>query len=272
MTKFEDRESSMPVLAYHEIHEESERGKKIRTMGPSCSIHKNFFSQHLFLIKQHSYETIIFSDLTKTSTDLRRKVIITFDDGHIGNYLYAYPLLLKYGLKAVFFVTTNFIETNNMLNWRQLKEMNKYGMSIQSHGVTHTPLETLSRESLRKELAESKRIIEDNVGIEVDTISLPHGSIHSNICDAAFETGYKFVCTSKISYYYPIANEEVSFIPRVPIEDNCSFDEFRRILLHESLLVARKEKVQKIKYLCRKVIGINNYRKVYRIIHRIKLT
>lgn len=273
LTKSKDREYSMPVLAYHEIHEESEREKDIRTMGPSCSIHPEKFSQQLFSIKKHCYGTVIFSDLTRSNIDLKRKIVITFDDGHIGNYLYAFPLLLKYGLKAVFFVTTNFIEKSNMLSWRQLKEMSNAGMSIQSHGLTHMPLETLSLKFLKKELAESKKIIEDNIGVKVDTISLPHGSIHNKMSEVANSAGYQFICTSKIDYYHPTFHKKiVEFIPRIPIEDSLSDDEFNNILFQKSRMVIRRKKIYKIKSMMRKIIGINNYRKLYRMVHKIKLT
>ena len=272
INKPKESECSMPVLAYHEVHEELEREKKIRTMGPSCLMHKRKFSQQLLSIKQNNCETVIFSDLTRANIDLKRKIIITFDDGHIGNYLYAYPLLLKYGLKAVFFVTIHFIETINMMNWQQLKEMCNSGMSIQSHCVNHEPLETLSEKCLLQELSVSKQIIEDKVGVEVNTLSLPHGSIHNKIREIANKVGYQFICTSKIDYCHPgFNNHDVAFIPRIPIEDTLSNDEFNNILFQRSHMVARRKKNQKVKSMIKRMIGINNYRKIYRLVHNISL-
>ncbi len=42
----------------------------------------------------------------------RASVAITFDDGFFDNYVYAYPLLKKYGLNAILFVPTAFINSN----------------------------------------------------------------------------------------------------------------------------------------------------------------
>ena len=39
----------------------------------------------------------------------RRSVLITFDDGYLDNYVYAYPVLARYGLRAVIFAVTGWI-------------------------------------------------------------------------------------------------------------------------------------------------------------------
>lgn len=39
-----------------------------------------------------------------------REVLLTFDDGFLDNWVYAYPILHRYGLKAVLFLVTGFVE------------------------------------------------------------------------------------------------------------------------------------------------------------------
>lgn len=42
-------------------------------------------------------------------------VVITFDDGFKNNYEYAFPILQKWGVSAVFYISTNFIGKSEML-------------------------------------------------------------------------------------------------------------------------------------------------------------
>lgn len=68
------------------------------------------------------YRVISMADLVEArarGTDLPdNSVIITFDDGYASNYELAYPILKKLDLHATFFVTTGFIDGDDML-WFQ---------------------------------------------------------------------------------------------------------------------------------------------------------
>ncbi len=87
-----------------------------------------------------------------------KSIMLTFDDGYLDNWVYAYPILKRYGAKATIFVTPDFVDTakNNrpntdhtpdilpedatgFLNWSEMREMEKSGLiDIQSHSLTHT--------------------------------------------------------------------------------------------------------------------------------------
>ncbi len=264
---------SIAILAYHEVSKITERRKIKRTMGPSCSISDRKFSQHLSIISDNNIETITFNDILLRAANkamLKHKAIITFDDGHIGNYFLAFPNIYQRNQKAVFFVTTNFIGSPKMMTWQQLKEMSSLGMSIQSHCVSHTPLETLSEEGVKEELSNSKKIIENHLGKEVTAVSLPHGSVHHYITRIAAETGYKYICTSEVGYFVNNNALDVQLVPRIPVSDLLSSVDFRSIITHKGTIIKRWALMYKVKLFIKDTIGINNYRRIYRFIHNIK--
>jgi len=72
-------------------------------------------------------------------------VLLSFDDNLRGDFIYAKPILDKYGFKATFFIicnktgisgTTRFL---NRTNWQDIAAMQKDGMDIQSHTMNHRP-------------------------------------------------------------------------------------------------------------------------------------
>ena len=93
---------------------------------------------------------------------------LTFDTGHIELYTLCYPLLKEYGYPATFFIRSDTVgETENVngryvnhMNWDQIRELEKGGMTIGMYGckgrmLTNTPLE-----EIEKEIVECKSVFE----------------------------------------------------------------------------------------------------------------
>jgi len=53
-------------------------------------------------------------------------VVITFDDGYLDNYTYAFPILEKYNVPATIFLTTDFVNGDSLLWWDELSQLIKY--------------------------------------------------------------------------------------------------------------------------------------------------
>ena len=134
------------------------------------------------------------------------RAIITFDDGDLSIYAIVYPLFRRYGIEATFFIVPSFIGTVGYMSWDQVREMSSYRTSdgkrlfhFGSHSLTHRPLGELSLPELRRELNESKRIIEEETGEQVRFLALPFGSGAGDpvITRVAREAGYTAIRTSR---------------------------------------------------------------------------
>ncbi len=98
-------QTSVPVLLYHHINYDNE----------VLSIPPELFEEQLKFLKNEGYESITKEQLgeylengKKTWKD--KAVLITFDGGFLDTWVYAYPLLKKYGFKAILFLVTWTIE------------------------------------------------------------------------------------------------------------------------------------------------------------------
>jgi peptidoglycan/xylan/chitin deacetylase (PgdA/CDA1 family) len=95
------------------------------------------FERDLRWLRKNGYTTIGMSDLTAFVYDNQplpdKPVMLTFDDGYWNNYVHAFPLLKKYGSKAVISIigdhtdlwSSNFYDDIEFghLTWTQINEM-----------------------------------------------------------------------------------------------------------------------------------------------------
>jgi len=80
------------------------------------------------------------------------------------------------------------------MNWAQIQDLTKRGHRIASHTMTHRVLKFLSEDEKRFELLESKKRLESQLSLPIDTLVYPYGSmaeIDNATVSAVQETGYK---------------------------------------------------------------------------------
>ena len=95
---------SVPVLMYHHVLPEA---------GFIASSIAQFESQMRWLAENGwtTLDTETFRRYKRGETKVPKKsVLVTFDDGWRDNFIYAYPILKRYGLKATLFVVTGWID------------------------------------------------------------------------------------------------------------------------------------------------------------------
>ena len=127
-----------------------------------------------------------------------RTVVLTFDDGYTGHLDIVASLLLRYRYSATFFIPVERVGRPGHLTWEQLRKLVFLGMEIGSHGMTHRPLTSLAPEELDQELAESKRILEERLGVPVRALAAAGGFWNGKVAEAAKRAGYDAVWVSMI--------------------------------------------------------------------------
>lgn len=127
----------------------------------------------------------------------RADVRITFDDGNRSDVDVALPALLERGLTATFFVLAGRLREPDYLTEEDILRLEQSGMAIGSHGMDHVDWRSLDSVALRRELAQSRIILERITGRQITKASVPFGSYDRRVLSAArSEGGYRQIYTS----------------------------------------------------------------------------
>lgn len=142
-----------------------------------------------------------------------KSAILTFDDGWKSQYEVAWPILKKFNYPVTLFIYTEGIKPGHFsggesMGWEMLAEMRDAGADIQGHSATHSDLrkpydkvakKKLSPEEyeqwLDKEIAGSKQMIEQKLGVKVNCFAVPYGFHNDHIRDVAMKAGYEALFT-----------------------------------------------------------------------------
>jgi peptidoglycan/xylan/chitin deacetylase (PgdA/CDA1 family) len=111
------------------------------------------------------------------SEDSLRKisVALTFDDG-TEDHLQVGEELAKRGMVGIFFLPAGKVGAAGRLTVQRVHDLHSLGHIIGSHSFSDAPLrETLSRQEIKRELGDSKALLEDALGTDVWYFAPPGG-------------------------------------------------------------------------------------------------
>jgi len=113
-------------------------------------------------------------------------ISLAFDDAYADILDTAVPLLMALGMNAAVYPIADYIGRGNDWNVKRegpadhmsatdLRMLVQAGFEIGSHGATHTALNLLSDNAAERELGNSKRTLEDALGIAIRVFAYPYG-------------------------------------------------------------------------------------------------
>ncbi|MBE3609301.1 polysaccharide deacetylase family protein [Campylobacter californiensis] len=182
------------VLMYHSI--DTHKGDKF----DKWRVKPEDFEKQMAWLYKNGFTSYTISELCDFSKLPKKAVCITFDDGYADNFTNAYPVLKKYGFKATIYLVpnqkTNHWEEKNtkyvscMLNEDEILKMGDL-VEFGSHTMSHLNLERASLESVKDELINSKKAVENLSKKECKAFAYPYGKYNDDIACLTKDVGYK---------------------------------------------------------------------------------
>lgn len=214
----------IPIIMYHGIYPNT------RFCGPFVITPKELECDFQYIL-QKGYTAVTMQeviDYVHEGIPLPPKpIILTFDDGQLGTYVYAYPLLKQYQLKAVFSIVGEYINSALLtrdqnpcyayLNWDQVREMADSGfVEVQNHsyslhsliknrkGSKKLPGELLSHyeKILQEDVGGFQAQITKKIGKPPNTFVYPFGFVSKESIPILQKIGFKATlsCYEGINY------------------------------------------------------------------------
>ena len=189
----------VPILLYHHM---GGIGRPSRSyLDPAL------FENQLDFMKRGGYSV---TDLASLAEEMRagirvppRRIVITFDDGWRDTYLAAFPILCRFRVPATIFLVSGRIGMKDYVGWEEIREMRRSGVSFGAHTVSHPRLTELHPGEAKREIEESKKIIEDGLGERVTTFCYTYGFFNRAVRDMVEAAGYRAACCNSPGRLWP---------------------------------------------------------------------
>jgi peptidoglycan/xylan/chitin deacetylase (PgdA/CDA1 family) len=124
--------------------------------------------------------------------------LITVDDGGISYHRTIAPALEARGWRGHCFVTTDYIGRDGFLSATQIRDLDRRGHRIGSHSASHPArFSACGFDRMVREWSQSRQVLEDVLGHEVTTASVPGGYFSIEVARAAAAAGIRVLFTSE---------------------------------------------------------------------------
>ena len=162
---------------------------------PSTNIEIDVFNEQLKIIEKEKIKFIHPKNFEKSLSQNKkeRKILLTVDDGLLSFYQNAWPILKEKKIPFILFVNTREVGSFNYMNWEQILELhNNENVEIGNHSHSHEYLVEENPETIKKDIAKSIKIFEEQLGENSEFFSYPFGEYSSEFKKIIKDLGFKY--------------------------------------------------------------------------------
>ncbi len=208
------------ILMYHSVSDSGDYFSAI-----SLAV----FKKQMAYLAGKKYSIIPLAELARrlrAHGPLGGAAVLTFDDGYHDNYTNVFPLLGQYGFPATIFITTDLIGTPGYCSAEELRTMHRSGLiSIEPHTLSHPKLAKLSRAEAAREIRESRRVLQEILGVAPTLFAYPYGSFSEETVGLVRDEGFAGAVTVEEGTVGP--DTDPLCLPRNAVDSSTTFSQFR---------------------------------------------
>jgi peptidoglycan/xylan/chitin deacetylase (PgdA/CDA1 family) len=195
---------ALPILNYHNVAMAPEDAAfKLLYVSPDS------FERQLWTLRRLGLRGVSTSvGIARLNNGAPRGcVVFTFDDGYADTLTMAAPLLKRYGFGATCYVVSGAVGTYNrwdadylrekkpLMSRDQLDQWLAAGMEVGSHSLSHQRLNELPQDVAQYEIAQSRAVLHNMLGIPVEHFAYPFGHATADIVELVRHAGYSTAMT-----------------------------------------------------------------------------
>jgi peptidoglycan/xylan/chitin deacetylase (PgdA/CDA1 family) len=194
------RSVTLPILMYHRIDLLT---PSLPAITRRLTVDPRDFAAQMEWLHAHGWHAVTqlqaFDALERGASLPPRPIMITFDDGYRDVWGKASAVLARLHMPATAYIITDRISgpDPSFLTWGDLRLLERRGITIGSHTVTHTELTLLDDSQALTELRDSRATLEQHLGHPVQWFAYPAGREDARVRQLVGEAGYVLAVTTQ---------------------------------------------------------------------------
>lgn len=195
-----NKSSQVSILLYHDFVE--------RILRNEMTVSIPTFRAQMQALKDQNIPVIPMSDLLawrKGEKNIPDEcVVITLDDGWVGQHELAFPILKEFGYPFTIYLYKKYVASGGRsMKIEQIKELLANGAELGSHTISHQPLTKKNGKTdeqykawLQEEIVDSKKWLEETFGVPCRTLAYPYGAKNDEVVEFTMAAGYEAAVTT----------------------------------------------------------------------------
>lgn len=188
--KLVQSQAPVPVLMYHVIANPPPSAQL-----PELFVDPKTFDQQMQWLRSHGFAGVslnqVYDAWFKGGELPEKPIVVSFDDGYRGQYVYARPELRRLGWPGVLSLIVRTVEEpNGELSPQMVQSLINDGWELDSHTIHHLDVSQLSGSQLQQEVGESRRILQQRFHQPVNFFCYPSGRFDAQAIQAVRAAGY----------------------------------------------------------------------------------